>query len=88
MKMEQHKNRDISPRTIENFKRAKSHEIMGPGSSVIHINFWCDQFFLFPKRFREFSIPWWELETTAHRQVNVTRYYWLKFGVAIVTPTY
>lgn len=88
MNMKQHKNRDISPRTVENFKRAKSHEFMGPGNCVIHVNLWCDRFYFIPRRFREYSTTWWELETTAHRQVNVTRYYWLKFGIAFVTPTY
>lgn len=88
MNIDQHPNRDISPRTIHNFKRAKAHEIMGPGNSVIYVNLWCDGFFLFPKRYREYSIPWWELESTIDRQVNVTRFYWLKFGLAIVRPTY
>jgi len=86
--MKQHPDRLISPRTVQNFKRASAHEILGPGNSVIYVNLWCDSFYLFPKRFREFSIPWWELETTVQKQVNVTRYYWLKFGVAIVRPTY
>lgn len=86
--MNQHPDREISPRTIQNFKRAAAHEILGPGHSIIYLNFWCDSFHLLPKRYTEFSIPWWELETTIQKQVNVTRYYWLKFGVAIVTPTY
>lgn len=88
MDMSQHPNRDISPRTVYNFKRASARQFLLPGSSVIYINLWCDSFHFFPKRYREFSIPWWELETTVQKQVNVTRYYWLKFGVAIVTPTY
>ena len=88
MDVSQHPNRDISPRTVQNFKRAASYQILGPDNSVIYVNLWCDGFFFFPKRYREFSIPWWELETTVQKQVNVTRYYWLKFGVAIVTPTY
>lgn len=88
MNLEQHKNRDISPRTIHNFKRAKTHEFPGPGSCVIHVNIWCDHFFLLPRRFREYGTTWWELETTVNRTVNVTRYYWLKFGIAFVRPTY
>lgn len=88
MDINQHPDRLISPRTVQNFKRASAKQILLPGSSVLYINLWCDSFHLFPKRYREFSTPWWELETTIQKQVNVTRYYWLKFGVAIVTPTY
>jgi len=88
MDTNQHPERGISPRTIKNFKKAKTHEIMGPGNSVIHINLWCDGFFFFPTRFHEYDVTWWELETTAHRKVNVTRFYWLKFGFAIIRPTY
>ena len=86
--MDEHPNREISPRTLRNFKRAKSYRMMGPGDTVLYINLWCDAFYLFPARFREYSIPWWELETVADVKVNVTRFYWLKFGVAIVRATF
>lgn len=88
MDINQHSSRGISPKTIENFKRAKSHEILGPGNSVIHVNLWCEKFYFLPSRHTEYSVTWWELETTAHRKVNITRYYWLKFGMAIIRPTY
>jgi len=88
MNPKQHPDRLISPRTVENFKRAHAKQILMPGNTVIYINVWCDSFHLFPKRYREFSVPWWELETTVDKQVNITRWYWLTFGLAIVRPTY
>lgn len=88
MDIKQHPNRLISPRTVQNFKQASAHQVLLPGNTVLYINLWCEKFYLFPSRQREFSIPWWELETTVQKQVNVTRYYWLKFGLAIVRPTY
>lgn len=88
MNIEQHQNRDISPRTIRNFKLSKTRAIHGPGDRVIHINLWCENFCLLPKFWREYSVPWWELETTVDRQVNILRIYWMKFGIAIIKPTY
>lgn len=88
MNINQHPDRGISPTTIENFKYAKTYEMMGPGNTVIHINFRTGKFCLFPRRMSEYGIPWWELETTIQQQVNITRYYWLTFGIAFVRPTY
>ena len=88
MNINQHPDRLISPRTIQNFKFAKTVELMGPGDRVIHVNYWCERFYLFPKIQREYGISWWQLETTVQNKVNVTRIYWLKFGLAIVRPTY
>lgn len=88
MNINQHPDRQISPRTIQNFRHAQTVELMGPGDRVIHVNYWCAGFRLFPRVYREYAIPWWELETTIQRQVNVTRIYWLKFGIAIIKPTY
>lgn len=88
MNVSQHPAREISPRTLKNFEQAASYQVMGPGRSVIYLNFWCDSFHMLPKRYREISIPWWELETTVQNRVNITRYYWLKMGIAFVTPTY
>lgn len=88
MDINQHPDRGISPKTIRNFKHAKTYEILGPGDSVIHVNVWCAHFHFFPRIHREYAVPWWELETTVKNKVNIIRCYWLKFGIAIIRPTY
>jgi hypothetical protein len=88
MDLQQHPERLISPRTIRNFKFARSRKFAGPGHSIIEVNLWCERFRFFPKRYREYGVPWWELETTVCKTVNITRWYWLKFGVAFIRQTY
>ena len=87
MNIDQHPNREISPRTVENFRLAKSYRFLGPGDTIIEVNARCGSFHWFPKRYREYGIPWWELETTVSKTVNITRWYWLTCGVAFIRRT-
>lgn len=80
--------RDLSERTKRNFFYARSHRFIGPGHTIIEVNLWCEEFTLFPKRVHSYDVTWWELEHIANTKVNIRRYYWLKFGLAVITPTF
>jgi len=85
--LKQHPEREISPQTERNFWYAYAKEIQF-GRGVLFINFWTDQTRLLPKFTREYGTTWWELESTAYKTMNITRFYWLRFGVAFVRPTF
>jgi len=76
----EHKDREISPRTVKNFYYAKTHEFK-LGRSVYHINFHTDTFRLFPKFERQYT-HWWEFGELI--PVRIVRVYWGVFGFAQV----
>jgi len=82
--VDDHPNREISPRTRRNFFYAHTRRVMW-GGSIYFINWRTDQFRLLPTVEREENVQWWDL-TLATSQVNVTRWYWLCVGVARVRP--
>lgn len=84
--LKQHPDRIISPQTEKNFYEAYAREFPFPGRGLLFVNFWTSEFRLLPVIQTEYSVPWWELETRIAR-VNIIRFYWLRFGVALVRPT-
>lgn len=82
----QHPEREISPLTEKNFYYAHSHEIPLWWKALLFVNFCTDRFRFLPVIETEYSVPWWELKTTISH-VNITRIYWLRFGVAYVRET-
>lgn len=85
-KQTQHPNREISPRTEQNFYDAYAREIPIPGRGILFVNCWTEAMHVLPKVETEYSVNWAWLETKTVR-VNITRIYWLKFGIALVKPT-
>ncbi len=85
--LNQHPEREISPATVRNFWHAYSRE-WRLNRGILFINLWTDATRLLPVCKKEYGVTWWELETTADRMVNITRFYWLRFGIAYVRATY
>lgn len=87
MEIEQHPNRDISPRTKKNFYHAKSKQLPFSGKSLYFVNWVTGTFRWVPLYEKDTNVLWWDLSLCSV-PVTVTRIYWLCVGFAKVTPQF
>ena len=81
--MDEHPNREISPRTTRNFRHAQACVVPLTGSMCLVLNFNTGRVKLLPERIKE-DIPWWMFEDQVRARARITRWYWLMFGVGLV----
>lgn len=79
---DQHPDRIVSPRTLRNWFRARSRQVWAGGGRVVYVNWWTDQTRWTPILLRT-SEQWWE-RIGAPVETVVVRWYWLRFGVAMI----
>ena len=77
--------RDISERTKKNFYHAQSILLPFGGRSIFFLNLHTDQTRWMPIIEREENQEWWDLSLCSVK-VSITRFYWLRFGLAKVSP--
>lgn len=80
---EEHAGLRATERTLRNVRRARSH-MAGWGVAAIFWKFWTDETRWRPV-WADKEESWWEAGGTPF-PVRVRRWYWLRFGVAIVIP--
>ena len=80
-----HNSREISPRTLNNFRYSETYLWRLQGGTEIDVKLWAERFRLFPFLKSE-TVLWWNRAGEPY-PVKWVRFHWLKFGVSITIPT-